>query len=75
MNRTWHPESWSKQARRLGDSLFGRIEDGNWTEKDVIHFFKEPYGGALIDRRACKRIHRKLRKLQKINEKIICGGK
>lgn len=83
--RTFRPSSWQAQARRLGDGLFGRIQNENDPlngEKGLTHWFALGYDYGVgcrqrrkyVERRAAKRVGRKLRKIQKINEKIICGG-
>lgn len=78
--RTFRPRSWQAQARRLGDSLYcGIVDSGN--EREVTNFFALGYNFDMgkqrrkyVEQRAAKRVGRKLRKIQKINEKIICGG-
>lgn len=78
-NRTFHPSSWSEQARRLGDSLFDSYKKGIKREKDINNFFTyryyhfvcqniiEEYKIDIRDFRAAKRVGRLIRKYNKKN--------
>lgn len=78
-NRTFHPSSWSKQARRLGDSLFDRYVSDNRDEKNINKFFsynylyysmhsdRGKYRVDIRDFRAAKRVGRLIRKYNKKN--------
>ena len=58
MNKTFHPESWSKQARRLADNFF------EWEDKaDALECLKNSYHEGLIKIRALKRFGRKMKKV------------
>lgn len=60
-HRTYHPESWSAQARRMCDQQIEYVNSG-WTTIDrVIHFFSTSYRNDLITRRAAKRFGRMVR--------------
>ena len=68
--RTFHPDSWSKQARKLGDKLFAHVQNGILNgERDLVHWFAlgYKYGRCkqrrkYIDQRAAKRVYRLIRK-------------
>ena len=60
--KSFHPESWSQQARALSDNLFKY-----WEPEKVDNFFKNSYRHPLILRRAAKRYGRLMR--QKGNRK------
>lgn len=68
--RTFHPSSWSKQARTLGDKLFSRLENGTLDgERDLVDWFAlgYKYGRCkqrrkYVDQRAAKRVCRLIRK-------------
>lgn len=69
--RKFRPESWQKQARRLGDGLSHRLIEGAWEdEKQIINFFALGYNffpmskqrRKYVERRAAKRICRLIRK-------------
>lgn len=80
--RTFRPKSWQLQARERGDMLYCRLTDGIYNdERQIIKYFALGYNFDMgkqrrkyVEQRAAKRVGRKLRKIQKINEKIICGG-
>lgn len=80
--RTFRPRSWQAQARRLGDALYFSLTNGYYNnESELVEYFARGYTFYMckqrrkyIEQRAAKRVGRKLRKIQKINEKIICGG-
>ena len=80
--RTFRPSSWQAQARERGNMLYYRLIDGTYSnERQIIKWFALGYNFDMgkqrrkyVEQRAAKRVGRKLRKIQKINEKIICGG-
>lgn len=79
--RKFRPSSWQAQARKRGDMLYYRLVNGIYSEKHIIKWFALGYKFDMgkqrrkyVEQRAAKRVGRKLRKIQKINEKIICGG-
>ena len=80
--RTFRPDSWQAQARERGNMLYYRLTNGTYSnERQIIKWFALGYNFDMgkqrrkyVEQRAAKRVGRKLRKIQKINEKIICGG-
>ena len=70
--REFRPESWQKQARRLGDGLYDRFIDGDWKtdEGQLTDFFALGYNyfpmgkqrRKYVERRAAKRVGRLIRK-------------
>ena len=57
---TYHPKSWSEQARELADKFF------EWEDKDAaIIALKNSYRAPIIKLRAIKRFKRKLQKERK----------
>jgi hypothetical protein len=76
MNRTYHPESWSQQARAIADSIFNQViyytyeYPERWTDKDTpekwaTEFFQTYYRHPLIRQRAAARYGRLLREYKK----------
>ena len=66
--RTFHPKSYSQQARRLCDSLYNTIVKGLVAEESAVEFLHESYRHSLVRHRAAKRLGRKLRTTKNINE-------
>lgn len=66
--RTWHPKSWSSQARALSDVAMYNVNDGSWTLADATAFFQRSYRHPLIVNRAAKRFGRLVR-AGKVKEK------
>lgn len=55
--RTWHPKSWSAQARELADRFL------MWEDKeDALKSLENSYRHPLIRQRAIKRFIRKIKK-------------
>ena len=59
--KTYHPKSWSQQARGLADRLYEQIKDELTTEERVIDFLHWSYRNQIIRYRAAKRFGRKIR--------------
>lgn len=59
--RSYHPESWSMQARKMCDNQIEMVEAGYATIDEAIHFFSTSYRHPLIRHRAAKRFGRMLR--------------
>jgi len=59
--RSYHPESWSAQARKMCDNQIEMVEAGYATIDEAIHFFSISYRHPLIRHRAAKRFGRMLR--------------
>lgn len=54
--RTWHPKSYSQQARELADKFF------EWEDKkDAFEILQHTYRAPIIAFRAAKRFGRKMR--------------
>ena len=66
--KTFHPASYSQQARRLCDSLYNTIIKGLVAKESAVEFLHWSYRDSLIRRRAAKRLGRKLRAIKNINE-------
>lgn len=63
--RTWHPDSWSVQARRLADRFF------EWEDKeDALKSLHNSYRHPLIKQRAIKSFMRKYKKILDKSKKI-----
>lgn len=58
---TWHPESWSQQARRMCDDEIWSVNNGWSTIEGAIHFFSNSYRAPIIRHRAAKRFGRYVR--------------
>lgn len=59
--KTYHPKSWSQQAREMADKQVRQtLEDGDPTYS--LWFFSHSYRHPLIRRRAAKRFGREMRK-------------
>lgn len=66
--REFRPESWQKQARRLGDNLYcGIVDTGD--ERKVTNFFALGYDFPMckqrrkyVEQRAAKRVNRLINK-------------
>ena len=55
--RTWHPDSWTVQARELADNFY------SWDDKDhAFMSLRHSYRHPLIRLRACKRFGKLRRK-------------
>lgn len=67
-HRTYHPASWSVQARRMAENQINQIISGEITEAEAIHFFSTSYRHPRIRYRAAKYFGRKMRKMQKAQE-------
>ena len=77
MNRTYHPKSWSQQARDMADVIFEQviyfnyIHPENWEHEDITpeqwatEFFQASYRHPLIRSRAAGRYGRMLREYKK----------
>lgn len=70
--KNFRPESWQKQARKLGDKLYRRLVEGDWEsdERHITNFFALGYDFPMskqrrkyIERRAAKRVSRLINKL------------
>ncbi len=59
--RSYHPESWSAQARKMCDNQIEMVEAGYCTIDEAIHFFSTSYRHSLIRHRAAKRFGRMLK--------------
>mgnify|MGYP000205122457 CR=1 FL=1 len=58
---TYHPKSWSQQARELCDNQVEQIKAGWTTIEWAEHFFSTSYRHSLIRNRAAKRFGRLVR--------------
>lgn len=56
--RTYHPKSWSQQARELGDRIVDNVNSGDWCLEQARRFFVLSYRHPLIKQRAAKRFYR-----------------
>lgn len=76
MNKTYHPKSWSQQARIMADKIFNQViyytykHPEEWTyedtpEKWAIEVFQISYRHPLIRQRAAARYGRLLREYKK----------
>lgn len=59
--KTWHPKTWSQQARALCDRIVNNVEDGYWTIEQGMFWFSTSYRHPLIVNRAAKRYGRLMR--------------
>lgn len=59
--KTWHPESWSQQARNLSNNVIESVNTGYKTIKEATDFFSHSYRAPLIRYRAAKRFGHKVR--------------
>ena len=69
--RKFRPQSWQKQAKRLGNSLFIGFLDNTRNEKQIIDFFALGYTIDIgkqrrkyVEQRAAKRVGRLINKLR-----------
>lgn len=71
--RTWHPDSWSKQARELGDRAIDNVNCGAWCIEQARRFFALSYRPELIRMRAAKRFWRyvKMGKIHETPESVV----
>ena len=69
--RTYHPESWSVQARELADRIYNQLGEGEnkYSLKEAENFFSNSYRHPLIRQRAAKRFGRLVRRNK--NDKAI----
>ena len=67
--RTWHPQSWSQQARNLSNNVIESVNTGYKTIKEATNFFSHSYRAPLICYRAAKRFGRKVRE-GKVHENL-----
>jgi hypothetical protein len=67
--RTYHPDSWSVQAREMANRQVESINCGVSTIADAIYFFGISYRHPRIKYRAAKRFGR-MRRTGKVKEKI-----
>ena len=67
--KTWHPESWSKQARNMSSDMIESINVGYETIEGAISFFSRSYRAPIIRYRAAKRFGRKVRE-GKVHENL-----
>ena len=58
---TYHPDSWSQQARKMADDEVWCINNGWQTIEGATRFFSTSYRHPLIRGRAAKRFGRLLR--------------
>lgn len=68
--RNFHPESWSAQARELGDKAINNVNSGYWSEEQAKRFFNLSYRAPLIRYRAAKRYCRAVR-TGKVQESLV----
>ena len=68
--KTWHPESWSQQARNMSNNMIESVNVGYETIEGAIHFFSHSYRAPLIRHRAAKRFGRKVRE-GKVHENLV----
>lgn len=59
--RSYHPKSWSQQARRMCDEQIAQIKLGYITVDEALDFFFNSYKHPLVRGRAAARFGRKLR--------------
>lgn len=62
--KTWHPESWSQQAREMARKQIESIKCGYQTIEGAIEFFDRSYRHPLIRYRAAKAFGRHERKIK-----------
>ena len=67
--KTWHPESWSKQARNMSNGIIESVNIGYETIEGAIGFFSRSYRAPLIRYRAAKRFGRQVRE-GKVHENL-----
>ena len=60
--RTYHPITWSKQARVVGQNLIEQYKEGEYTFNDLVDFCQNSYRHVLVRRRIAKRIARHCKK-------------
>lgn len=76
MNRTYHPKSWTQQAREMADKIFRQVIYYTYAHPEEWHeeftpeewateFFQNSYRHPLIRERAAGRYGRKIREYQK----------
>ena len=63
--KTWHPDSWSKQARELANTIYIQYIEGSRSLEDSVNFFSNSYRSPLERRRAAKRFGRLRRRNKK----------
>lgn len=63
-HRTYHPASWSEQARKMADIQLYYVLNGDITEDEAVHFFSTSYRHPRIRLRAAKYFGRKMRQLK-----------
>jgi hypothetical protein len=56
--RTWHPDSWSKQARNKANKVIAQVAKNEITMEDAEAFFAMSYRHSKIRYRAAKRFGR-----------------
>lgn len=59
--RTYHPKSWSQQAREMCDKQIKQINSGWQTIDGAVKFFSQSYRAEIIRNRAAKRFGRMVR--------------
>lgn len=59
--RTYHPRSWSRQARELSWREIHSVNGGYCTLNEAINFFSKSYRAPIIRYRAAKHFGRKVR--------------
>lgn len=67
--KTWHPESWSQQARNLSNDVIESVNKGYRTIKEATNFFSHSYRAPIIRYRAAKHFGRKIRE-GKVHENL-----
>lgn len=58
---TYHPKSWSQQAREICDNQIAQINSGWQTINGAVKFFSNSYRAEIIRNRAAKRFGRAVR--------------
>ena len=59
--KTWHPKSWSAQARAMADKQITQtLRSGN--PSFSLHFFSQSYRAPIVRGRAAKRFGRAMKK-------------
>ena len=59
--KTYHPKSWSQQAREMCDEQIRQINSGWQTIDGAVKFFSQSYRAEIIRNRAAKRFGRMVR--------------
>lgn len=59
--KTWHPKTWSEQAREKSNHYVGRVNRGELTIAEAVERISNSYRHPLIRNRAAKRFGRLVR--------------